>query len=121
MEPLLPQFEHRAQPLLSPRQFLARMARSGVVALVLIAFSLGIGIFGYRFIEGLSWIDAFLNASMLMGGMGPVNTPVTFGGKLFAGLYALYCGLAVILVAGVVLAPVAHRILHRFHLEKRKE
>ena len=72
---------------------------------------------GYHILEGLSWMDAFLNASMLLGGMGPVNPPVTFGGKLFAGVYALYCGLAVILVAGVILTPIAHRILHRFHME----
>jgi hypothetical protein len=74
---------------------------------------------GYHFFEGVSWMDAFLNASMLLGGMGPVTIPVTSGGKLFAGLYALYCGLAVILVAGVILAPVAHRILHTFHMESR--
>jgi hypothetical protein len=82
-------------------------------------FSLFIGMVGYHVLEGVSWIDAFLNASMLLGGMGPVTIPVTFGGKLFAGLYALYCGLAVILVAGVILAPVAHRILHTFHMESR--
>jgi hypothetical protein len=76
---------------------------------------------GYHVLENLSWIDAFLNASMLLGGMGPVNSPVTFGGKLFAGLYALYCGLAVILVAGLILAPVAHRVLHRFHMEGRNQ
>ena len=72
---------------------------------------------GYRHFEGLGWLDAFLNASMLLGGMGPVDSPMTDGGKLFAGLYALYCGLAVIFAAGVILAPVAHRILHRFHVE----
>lgn len=72
---------------------------------------------GYHILEGLSWIDAFLNASMLLGGMDPVNAPATFDSKLFAGLYVLYCGLAVILVAGIILAPVAHRILHRFHME----
>ncbi len=72
---------------------------------------------GYHVLERVSWLDAFLNASMLLGGMGPVTIPVTSGGKLFAGLYALYCGLAVILVAGVILAPVAHRILHTFHVE----
>jgi hypothetical protein len=83
--------------------------------------SLSIGMVGYHILEGLSWIDAFLNASMLLGGMGPVNTPVTFDGKLFAGLYALYCGLAVILATGVILAPIAHRILHRFHMESRNE
>lgn len=68
----------------------------------------------------LSWIDAFLNASMLLGGMGPVDTPCTFGGKLFAGFYALYCGLVVIIAAGVILAPIVHRILHRLHLENLK-
>ena len=119
MKKLLPELEHHAQPVISPRQFLIRLAHSGIIALVLIIVSLSVGMVGYHTLEGLSWIDAFLNASMLLGGMGPVNTPVTFGGKLFAGLYALYCGLAVILVAGVILAPIAHRILHRFHMERR--
>jgi hypothetical protein len=114
---LFPDFEHRTQPIISKHQFIIRLGHSGIVALALIAVSLFIGMAGYHILEGLIWIDAFLNASMLLGGMGPVNTPVTFGGKLFAGLYALYCGLAVILVAGVILAPVAHRILHRFHME----
>jgi hypothetical protein len=116
---VLPEFEHRAQPVIAPHQFLIRLAHSGIIALALIAVSLFIGMVGYHAFEGLTWIDAFLNASMLLGGMGPVDTPATFGGKLFAGLYALYCGLAVILVAGVLLAPVAHRILHRFHMENR--
>jgi hypothetical protein len=114
---LLPQFEHRAQPVVPPHRFLIRLIHSGAVALALIALSLLAGMIGYRQFEGLSWIDAFLNAAMLLGGMGPVNIPVTEAGKLFAGLYALYCGLAVILVAGIILAPVAHRILHRFHVE----
>lgn len=92
-----------------------------MIALALIAVSLFIGMAGYHSLEGLSWIDAFLNAAMLLGGMGPVNTPATCGGKLFAGLYALYCGLAVIVVAGVMLAPIAHRILHRFHMEGRNK
>ena len=84
------------------------------------AGSLAIGMVGYHVLEQLSWLDAFLNAAMLLGGMGPVAVPVTEGGKLFAGLYALYCGLVVIAVAGIVLVPVAHRILHRFHLEERE-
>ena len=121
MKRLLPEFEHRAQPVIPPRQFLVRLAHSGLIALGLIAISLGIGMVGYHTFEGLSWIDAFLNASMLLGGMGPVDPPLSFGGKLFAGLYALYCGLAVILVAGVILAPVAHRILHLFHMESRRQ
>jgi len=117
MKKLLPTFEHRAEPVISSHRFLLRMAHSGAIAIALIVFSLLIGIVGYHTLEGLNWIDSFLNASMLLGGMGPVNAPVSFGGKLFAGLYALYCGLAVILLAGIVLAPVAHRILHRFHIE----
>ena len=121
MKRLLPEFEHHAQPVIPPHQFILRLAHSGIIALALIAVSLFIGMVGYHILEGLSWVDAFLNASMLLGGMGPVNTPVTFGGKLFAGLYALYCGLAVILVAGVILAPIAHRILHRFHMESRNQ
>jgi hypothetical protein len=95
------------------------LAHSGIIALALIAVSLFVGMVGYHILEGLRWIDAFLNASMLLGGMGPVNTPATSGGKLFAGLYALYCGLAVIFVAGVILAPIAHRVLHKFHMESR--
>lgn len=120
MKRLLPDFEHRAQPLIPERQFMIRLAHSGIISLAFIALSLLIGMAGYRMFEGLSWMDAFLNAAMLLGGMGPVNAPVTSGGKLFAGLYALYCGLAVILVAGVMLAPIAHRILHRFHMESRE-
>lgn len=114
-------FEHRSQPLLPRRKFLARLAQSGAVALAVVGVSLFIGMAGYHAFERLSWIDAFLNASMLLGGMGPVTAPATDGGKLFAGLYALYCGLVVIVVAGVLLAPVAHRILHKFHLQQSKE
>lgn len=114
-------FEHRSQPLLPRRKFFARLAQSGAVALAVIGVSLLIGMVGYHALEGLSWIDAFLNASMLLGGMGPVNPPGTDGGKLFAGLYALYCGLVVIVVAGVLLAPMAHRILHKFHLQQSRE
>jgi hypothetical protein len=116
---VLPTFERRAQPVVPLRQFIIRLAHSGIIALLLIAVSLFVGMVGYHVLERLSWMDAFLNASMLLGGMGPVNIPTTFGGKLFAGLYALYCGLAVIVVAGVILAPVAHRILHTFHMETR--
>jgi hypothetical protein len=116
---VLPEFEHRAQPVIPPHQFIIRLAHSGIIAVVLVAVSLFVGMVGYHVLEGLSWMDAFLNASMLLGGMGPVDMPITSGGKLFAGLYALYCGLAVILAAGVILAPVAHRILHTFHMESR--
>jgi hypothetical protein len=119
MRTLFPEFEHRTQPVIPQHRFLIRLAHGGAIALALIAVSLLIGMAGYHLLEGLSWIDAFLNAAMLLGGMGPVNAPASFGGKLFAGLYALYCGLVVIIVAGVILAPVAHRVLHRFHVEAR--
>jgi hypothetical protein len=114
-------FEHGAQPVIPRRQFVARLAQSGAMALGLIIVSLLMGMIGYHTLEGLSWIDAFLNASMLLGGMGPINQPLSFCGKLFAGLYALYCGLVVILVAGFLLAPVAHRILHKFHMQSGKQ
>src|SRR5437879_4023957 len=106
-------FEHRSEPLLSPSAFLGRLARSVLLGAGLISVSLLAGMEGYHAFERLSWIDAFLNAAMLLGGMGPVETPATEGGKVFAGLYALYCGLVVIAAAGIMLAPVAHRILHR--------
>jgi hypothetical protein len=117
MKRLLPTYEKRTEAVLAPQQFIVRLTRSIGVALVLIAVSLAIGMAGYHLLEHLSWMDSFLNAAMLLGGMGPVNPPVTEDGKLFAGVYALYCGLAVILIAGVILAPVAHRILHSFHVE----
>ena len=119
MKRILPTYEHRTQRVISPLQFMRRLARSGFVAVELIAISLVVGIVGYHILEHMSWIDAFLNAAMLLGGMGPVNAPASFGGKLFAGMYALYCGLVVILVAGILLAPVAHRFLHLFHAEDR--
>jgi hypothetical protein len=115
------EFEHHGQPVVKRRQFLARLAYSTFVGLVLIAISLAVGMIGYHALEHLDWLDSFLDASMLLGGMGPVHTPVTSGGKLFAGLYALYCGLAVIAVAGVMLAPVVHRFLHKLHVESGKQ
>jgi hypothetical protein len=75
---------------------------------------------GYRSTEDMNWIDAFVNASMILSGMGPLDQPKTYSGKLFAGLYALYSGLILILASGIVLAPVVHRLFHRFHLEEEK-
>lgn len=113
-------FEHHTQPLLSPGQFLARMARSGALSLGVLVLTLAAGMLGYHRLEGLGWLDAFLNASMLLGGMGPVTPPVTDGGKLFAGLYAMFCGLIIIVLTGILLTPVLHRLLHVFH-HKRSE
>jgi hypothetical protein len=79
--------------------------------------SLAIGMTGYAHFERLPWRDAFLNSAMLLGGMGPVNPPATDGGKVFAGLYALYAGLVFLATAGILVAPVVHRLLHKFHWE----
>ena len=110
-------YEHRKEPLLSPRKFFIRLLNHGLVAFGMIAGSLGIGVLGYHYFESLSWIDSLVNASMLLGGMGPVNQLQTTAGKLFASFYALYSGMVFLIIAGVLLAPVFHRFLHRFHLE----
>ena len=110
-------YEHHKQPLAKQSVFAKRLALNGVIGFVLLAFSLGVGMVGYHFLEGLSWIDSLLNASMILGGMGPVATIASTGGKLFAGFYALYSGLVFLVVAGLLLAPVVHRVLHRFHWE----
>lgn len=110
-------FERKHEPLLSRRSFLVRMARWGAAAAAVVAVSLAIGVCGYHFLEGLAWIDALLNASMILGGMGPVDALHTRAGKIFASSYALYSGLAIISVAGILIAPIVHRFLHRFHLE----
>ncbi len=85
----------------------------------LLALSLGVGMLGYGHFEGLPWIDGFLNSAMLLGGMGPVNPPLTAAGKLFAGIYALYAGLVFIVTAALVVTPILHRVLHRFHLNEK--
>lgn len=110
-------YEHRSEPLLPRDRFLWRLAAHVAVALAFVAGSLAIGMVGYATFEKLGWLDAFLNAAMLLGGMGPVEQPATRAGKLFAGLYALYAGLVFLIVAGIVFTPVLHRLMHRFHLE----
>jgi len=110
-------FEHRTDPLLPRRAFFARLAGTAGIGLVLVAICLGIGMAGYHGFENLSWVDAFANAAMILSGMGPLATLQTNGGKIFAGCYALFSGLAFITIVGIVLAPVAHRFLHKFHLD----
>ena len=110
-------FEHRRQPLLSPREFLIRQLLYLLAAFGIIAGSLVLGMLGYHFFENLAWIDALVNASMILGGMGPVNELHTTAGKLFASFYALYSGIVFLVSVGVILAPLYHRFLHRFHLE----
>ncbi len=111
-------YESHRQPLLKRAQFLRRLLAHLGAGVMLIAASLAIGMWGYVHYESLSCLDAFLNASMLLGGMGPVHIPVTETGKLFAGIYALYAGLVFIAVAALLIAPLVHRVLHRFHWER---
>jgi hypothetical protein len=114
-------YEHRRQELISKAEFLRRLGHSFFVVCLLIGVSLGMGMLGYSCFEGLSWTDSFLNASMILGGMGPVDVMKTQAGKIFAGAYALYSGLAFLVLAGLLFGPVAHRILHSFHYESEKD
>lgn len=110
-------FEHHSKPLLPRREYYRRLARNAGLGLVVIAVSLGLGMTGYHVFEKLPWLDAFLNAAMILSGMGPVATVQTDAGKMFAGCYALYSGIALISIVGIIFAPVVHRALHKFHLE----
>jgi hypothetical protein len=108
-------YESKTQTPLPRLSFAKRLLLHALAAIALLAMSLGVGMIGYSYLEHLSALDAFLNAAMLLGGMGPVNAPVTPGGKLFAGLYALYAGLVFIVSAALMFTPVVHRVLHLFH------
>ncbi len=114
-------FEQRNQPLIARRRYLKRLTRHLCVALSIVAGALSLGVCGYRCAEGLSWLDALLNASMILSGMGPVTELHTTAGKLFASFYALFSGVAFITTAGVIFAPVFHRFLHKFHLDLASE
>jgi hypothetical protein len=113
-------YEHRSEPLLPRKLFAFRLLWHSLVALGIIVFSLLIGIFGYHYAAGFAWLDALVNASMILGGMGPVNEIQNVPGKLFASFYALYAGIAFLVITGVLVAPVAHRFLHRLHLEVKE-
>ena len=114
-------YEARHQPLLSRPAFFRRLATHFLVSVLFVGSSLLVGMAGYRYFEGMSWIDAYANAAMILSGMGPLTPLETWGGKLFAGSYALYSGLAVIVAVSIILGPVVHRLLHRFHLQSDKE
>ena len=114
-------FEHRSEALLSRGAFLARQFRTLGLSAVLIAGSLAIGMVGYHWTQHLGWVDAFLNASMILTGMGPVTPMTSAAAKLFAGFYALFSGVTFLGVVGVAFAPMYHRFLHRFHLEMEGE
>lgn len=114
---LLDSFEHRHEPLAPPHVFRRRMVQSGVVAFGVIAFSLLLGMAGYHWLGGIaSWVDCLYNASMILGGMGPVDTLTSPGAKVFASFYALYSGIVLLASVGILLSPAVHRVLHRFHV-----
>lgn len=110
-------YEQKHHQLLPRKHFVRRVARHGVLAFGLAAIALAIGVAGYHYLNGEGWIDAFLDASMILGGMGPVGSLRNDAAKIFAGLYALFSGLVLIGIAGVMTAPFAHRLIHRFHLD----
>ncbi|HEY2630164.1 MAG TPA: hypothetical protein VGI57_13630 [Usitatibacter sp.] len=110
-------FERRHQKLATPEVYRARLIRSGAFGLFIVAISLVVGMSGYSFFEKLSFLDAFMNAAMILSGMGPVHNPESAGGKVFAGIYALYSGFAVLVITAIMFAPTIHRALHRFHIE----
>ncbi len=112
-------FERRDEKLLPRNKFLIRVAKYLMLSLLLIVASLIAGITGYMALEGLGFVDAFLNSAMIMGGMGPVNMLHNDSAKVFAGFYALWCGYVELVAVGIFAAPIAHRILHSFHLEGR--
>lgn len=110
-------FEHKSEPLLSRGAFYARMARSGLIVVGILVFSLLVGSAGYHYLGALPWIDSLLNASMILAGMGPVDPLKTASAKLFATFYALYSGVAFLTIMAVLMAPLLHRLLHKFHME----
>src|SRR5881394_3378738 len=113
-------YEHKSQPILAHRLFMYRMLRHGGYAAALIGASLVVGMAGYHLSAGYGFVDAFLETSMLLGGMGPVGALPGASAKVFAGFFALYSGLVFLIAAGLLLAPVFHRVLHRFHAEERE-
>lgn len=110
-------YEHHREALLPGRVFMRRVGNHVLAALVLLVASLALGILGYRTTEGMSWIDATYHASMILGGMGPTSEVTSTAGKLFGSFYALFSGIVFLVMAGIVLAPLIHRLLHRLHVE----
>ncbi len=111
-------FEHRSKPILPLHLFIVRVIRYTGFVIVLIGFSLGIGVIGYHYINELPWLDALLNASMILTGMGPVDPMKNDAAKWFASLYAIFSGVAFLGTVAVFLTPMVHRFLHKHHLEK---
>jgi hypothetical protein len=112
-------FEHRSKPLLPKKEYYNRLFRNFLLGGIIVGVSLFLGMLGYHITENLSWLDSLLNASMILTGMGPVNAMTTTAGKLFASFYALFSGVVFLSAIAFVLAPAAHRLLHKFHLEDK--
>jgi hypothetical protein len=112
-------YEHKHDPLLAAAKFKRRLVNHAGIAMGIVTGSLAMGVIGFHFLSDIAWIDALLNASMLLGGMGPVGDLQDWPaeGKIFASIYALYSGIIFLIAAGLLFAPVFHRFLHRFHLE----
>jgi hypothetical protein len=114
-------FEHHRKPLIGRREFLARLFRYALFSLLILLGSVGIGTAGYHYWGELRWIDAFLNASMILTGMGPVDRMETAAGKFFSAFYALFSGISFLTFAAVLFSPIYHRFLHKFHLAVEDE
>ena len=113
----MPMFEHKNQPVISQGAFISRQVRFALLSTTLILIFLVIGILGYMSLAHLNLVDAFLNAAMIMGGMGPVAVLTNNAAKIFAGVYALSCGIVLLVAVGIIMAPGLHRILHILHFE----
>lgn len=111
-------FENRSSPLATRQAFIRRLWRSVLLGAAISVATLIVGMGGYHFLEGMNWVDAFANASMILAGMGPLGNLNTSAGKIFAGFYALFCGLIFVTVVTILIAPIFHRALHKFHFEK---
>jgi hypothetical protein len=114
-------YEHRTDPLLTPMEFARRVISHFGYSILAIAIALGAGVIGYHILAGFGWIDSLLNASMILGGMGPVDPLKTNVAKIFASFYALFSGLVFIGVLGLLLAPFIHRVMHRLHMDYKED
>jgi hypothetical protein len=114
-------FEPRHKPLLPKHLFLRRVSRSLAVAMLMLCLSLLIGMWGYHYFESMSWLDAYLNAAMILSGMGPMHELTTPQGKFFAGSYALFSGIIFLVIMAIILAPAVHRFFHKFHVDEDKK
>ena len=113
-------YEHHTSTLLPRNIFYKRLARHAAFGVTVIMVALGLGMIGYHTLEKMSWVDSFVNAAMILSGMGPLGSLNTDAGKIFAGCYALFSGLTLVAILGIIFAPVVHRFLHKFHLEDKE-